>query len=544
MWSTILVLTNCFLVVLSVPLVNIAAPTEQGGSSPTEGNQIFYMECSIQNFQTPGSPASFRSAWSKDGDIIIWNTVVKSTDYRLRDIQTGINLLQFVDFTQLTVRHSGLYKCFAAEGDQSSYTEVASDAIWISVLSSSGLYFPPPQWPECNPQDNVAVLLGTKMNISCATDPGHPQVSIALDFQGQSLTESSTISTSESQTRLMYTATILPEHHGKSFTCSITSPGEPFRGRTRECSTGTVKVELAKVKTVTVFDGAPDIVLQCRVPNGDTIRWVANTQSQVQRLTAPSNFQGLASLKNIEISDNETTISCTAIRSNITDYIQIIVIPKDQSLTLSPTDSPTLPTKQSTVSPSVFDTTEPWAKRSFTTSIATGTAGGSIFLLIILVVCLITVYRRKKGELVDQESDEAAAATSTKTTNAAGADSSGNNDAYMGLNMQDVESRVYASLQDQNRTSGTKTNQKIQTKIIQRQTHPDDIGDSYAALNLADVHRSEYASLNCNPPNHNTDENDSSHAYVNVNQKNGDTDYEVTLVPDTGTTYMNVASRR
>ncbi|XP_072036792.1 uncharacterized protein [Amphiura filiformis] len=405
MWSTVFVVTNCFLVVLGVPLVTITAPSEQGGSSPTEGNQIFYMECSIQNFQTPGSPALFRSAWSKDGDIIIWNTVVKSTEYRLREIQKGTNLLQFVDFTQLTVRHSGLYKCFAAEGDQSSYTEVASDAIWISVLSSSGFYLPPPQWPECNPQ-NVAVLLYTELNISCATDPGNPEVSIAFDFQGQSLTDSSTISNSSSEMTLMHTATILPEYNGKSFTCSITSPDEPFRNRTRECSTGIVKVELAEVKTLTLSDGSADSVLKCRVPTGDTLRWVADTESQSQRLTTASNVKELAMLKNIEISDNDTTISCTAVRSNITDYIHIIVIPKDQSSTKSPTDLSTFPVSQTATLPFVSNTTEPAI--FFTSTIIGIIAGGGVFLLLLVISCIIVcVCHCKKDEIDDEkESDE------------------------------------------------------------------------------------------------------------------------------------------
>ena len=157
--------------------------------------------------------------------------------------------------------------------------------------------------------------------------------------------------------------------------------------------------------------------------------------------------------------------------------------------------------------------------------------------MVLIISVLVNVYFCRREEFCKTQTCEDRGVTTA--TESPGTVSPLTNDNHMGLDMKDVKSDEYASLQSQNPTPAADGKDGKDRKLR------NDV-DSYAALNAAEVQQSEYTSLNRNPASAETKEDDDSYAYAYMNPETDVTDYEVTITPRMSATYVNakVADQR
>ena len=342
------------------------------------------------------------------------------------------------------------------------------------------------------------------------------------------MTDSSTTSISNSEIKITHISTITADHHGKPFVCSITSPGDPFYGKTTRCSTGKIKVELAYSKFVTVVNGT-DAFLSCKIPYGDSLMWTTERASQVERLNIP--IRGFATLHDVDFDDNDTSISCTAVRSNIKDHIRITVVPEEIQLssTKSLSDVSTTTMKQMTT----YVSDKQIIKETLPLGLSIiAVLGGSTILLMGLTTSVIIWMHCRRRQRFNKRRTETVTGGTSSTAEKPDIVNASDKDVYIGLNMKDMESREYASLQNHNQESEAAN--RISANDTQEQIIKE---DTYSKLNVAEVQQAQYASLNCNPLTLGNEEDNSCYADLNLNLKANDTYYEVSLASKMSNNY-------
>ncbi|XP_072036412.1 uncharacterized protein [Amphiura filiformis] len=284
--------------------------------TPNIGTNDYQLQCNIDNFQ----PAVDRALlWTKNGQLISWNNDIQSmftSEFNVREQVLGSTTFYTLTISQVGETHGGVYKCLVADGQPTSYTEVASAQVNVIIP-----YFPPEGNPMCSPTAGTIVVEGSPLLLSCTSLPGYPdEVNIFLQ-EGTTntvLSSSSQIVNNLKRIDYQYTQAVTLADDGLTFTCTITGTGQ-YAGMTEDCTIGPLEVVSGiPLITPSILNKSvgEDAMFTCTLSTSGTIQWDWYTEPATQETrytTSPISGGQTFTLVNVQqLTDNGKVVVCKA----------------------------------------------------------------------------------------------------------------------------------------------------------------------------------------------------------------------------------------